>query len=57
MRGGARKGAGRKVGSTKTGNKVAFSTKIDPELVKKLKEHDLPAAKIIDRALRDWFAR
>lgn len=56
-RGGARKGAGRPAGTTKKNTKVPFSTKIDPELLDQLKQHELPAAKIIDRALWDWFGR
>ena len=57
MRGGKRKGAGRPAGTFKESKKVPYSIKIDPELLEKLRAHELPASKIIDRALRDWFAR
>ena len=57
MRGGKRKGAGRPAGTTKENKKVPYSIKIDPELLEKLRAHDLPASKIIDRALRDWFEK
>lgn len=57
MRGGKRKGAGRPAGTLKENKKVPFSTKIDPDLLARLRNHELPAAKIIDRALRNWFGR
>lgn len=51
------KGVGRPSGSFKNKRKKkAYSTKIDPDLLEKLRAHDLAAAEIIDRALRDWFA-
>lgn len=54
---GKRKGAGRPVGSTmdKDKKKVPYCTKLDPELRAALKAHELPAAKVIDRALRAYF--
>ena len=57
MRGGKRKGAGRPAGTTKKNRKMPYSLKIDPKLLEKLRAHELPASKIIDRALRDWFGR
>ncbi len=58
MKGGKRTGAGRPPGSFENkSKKVPYSIKINPELLEKLRAHDLPAGKIIDRALRDWFDR
>ncbi len=57
MRGGKRKGAGRPPGSTKENNKQTYTTRLAPDLIKLLRANELPAAKIIDRALREWFKR
>lgn len=57
MAGGKRKGAGRPTGTTKKNKKVPYSIKIDPELLEKLRANTLPASKIIDSALRQWFER
>lgn len=57
MRGGKRAGAGRKPGSCMdpAKKKKAYNTKLRPDLIAALKAHELPAAQVIDKALRVYL--
>jgi len=54
MRGGARKGAGRKVGSTKTGNRKKISITLPMEMVDWLRRRDISQAKTIEKAIESY---
>lgn len=54
MRGGKRKGAGRKVGSTKNDNRKKMSITLPMDLVEWLRKQDLSQAKTIEKVLRAW---
>ena len=52
MRGGKRKGAGRKAG---TANRKKISITLPVDMVEWLREQDLSQAKTIEKALRAWI--
>ena len=58
-RGGARKGAGRPVGSTKPDSKVQIALRIDKDLWKQVKDKSLKSRstniKIVETALQEYF--
>ena len=51
-RGGARKGAGRKPGTTKPDKKIQIGTRLSLDVVEWLRAQDQPIAQIIERLVR-----
>ena len=56
-RGGQRQGAGRPKGTTKADKKIRVSYRLAVDVVEYLRGHDMPAARVIERAVRAWMDR
>ena len=57
MRGGSRKGAGRKPGTIKPDKKIQIGTRLSLDVVEWLRSQDRPIAQIIERLVRQEIER